>query len=184
MGPQVVSDEGQGIGEGRLGFDIPGRGAHGQGLRGRQVMSQQHDQREQAEQGGGGALDSPGRPLALGFEAQMGAHFLEGHFHTPAHHHPPHDVERAGSQVGGEEGSGVELAQRVAHQHPAQRQGVVTGPPLYNVVVPLQQWAISEWLVQRQQAGELADFALAQDLIARRDTHRHRAEMALGWLGR
>ena len=58
------------------------------------------------------------------------------------------------------------------------------GPPLYNVVVPLQQWAISEWLVQRQQAGELADFALAQDLIARRDTHRHRAEMALGWLGR
>lgn len=56
------------------------------------------------------------------------------------------------------------------------------GPPLYNAVAPLQQWAISEWLVQQEAAGEPHGFALAQDLIAQRDVHRRRAEMALRWL--
>lgn len=56
------------------------------------------------------------------------------------------------------------------------------GPPLYNVVAPLQQWAISEWLVQQQAAGELPGFALAQDLLDQRDTHRRRAQMAMQWL--
>lgn len=58
------------------------------------------------------------------------------------------------------------------------------GPPLYNVVAPLQQWAISEWLVQREAAGDLPGFALAHDLIAQRDVHRQRASMALEWLAR
>lgn len=56
------------------------------------------------------------------------------------------------------------------------------GPPLYNAVASLQQWAISEWLVQQEAAGQPHGFALAQDLIAQRDIHRRRAEMALGWL--
>lgn len=55
------------------------------------------------------------------------------------------------------------------------------GPPLYNAVVPLQQWAISEWLVQRRSEDE-ASFALAQELINQRNAHRRRAEAALHWL--
>ncbi len=58
------------------------------------------------------------------------------------------------------------------------------GPPLYHVVAPLQQWALSEWLVQHQAAGELPEFALAYDLVALRDEHRRRAEMAMDWLDR
>ncbi|HOA24517.1 MAG TPA: aminoglycoside phosphotransferase family protein [Aggregatilineales bacterium] len=58
------------------------------------------------------------------------------------------------------------------------------GEPLYNIVVPLQQWALSEWLIQQQAAGEMPEFSLAQDLIALRDAYHHRAEMALQWLGR
>jgi hypothetical protein len=57
------------------------------------------------------------------------------------------------------------------------------GPPLYNVVTPLQQWAISEWLVRQGEAGSLPAFALAQDLVATRDVHRRRAEMALESFG-
>ena len=56
------------------------------------------------------------------------------------------------------------------------------GPPLYNVITPLQQWAISEWLVQVEAKGELPGFALAQDLVASRDIHRNRAMKAMQWL--
>lgn len=56
------------------------------------------------------------------------------------------------------------------------------GPPLYNVVAPLQQWAISEWLVRRYGTSELNAFALAHDLASQRDVHRRRAELAMTWL--
>ena len=56
------------------------------------------------------------------------------------------------------------------------------GPPLYNVVAPLQQWAISEWLVRRYDTEELGKFALAHDLADQRDVHRRRAELAMKWL--
>lgn len=53
------------------------------------------------------------------------------------------------------------------------------GPPLFNVVVPLQQWALSEWLLQKDAQGELPHFALAYDLVEQREIHRHRAETAM-----
>jgi aminoglycoside phosphotransferase (APT) family kinase protein len=56
------------------------------------------------------------------------------------------------------------------------------GPPVYNVVAPLQQWAISEWLVQQEADGHPLSFALAHDLIALRDVHRRRAQLAMRWL--
>lgn len=54
--------------------------------------------------------------------------------------------------------------------------------PLFNIVASLQQWAVSEWLVQRYSQGTLPDFAMADDLVIQRDTHRQRAEMALHML--
>ncbi len=56
------------------------------------------------------------------------------------------------------------------------------GPPVYNAAVPLQQWAIAEWLVQRSQEEATPGFALARDLITLRDVHRHRAQLAMQWL--
>jgi len=53
------------------------------------------------------------------------------------------------------------------------------GPPLYNVVSSLQQWAISEWLVRAEESGESHTFSLAHDLIALRDVHKNRAELAM-----
>lgn len=57
------------------------------------------------------------------------------------------------------------------------------GPPIYNVVAPLQQWTISEWLVQRQENEEEMSFKMAEEMIALRDVHRRRARMALSMLG-
>lgn len=54
--------------------------------------------------------------------------------------------------------------------------------PVFNTIVPLQQWAISEWLVQQVEKGRPLSFALAHDLIAQRDIHRRRANLALHWL--
>lgn len=56
------------------------------------------------------------------------------------------------------------------------------GPPLYNVVSSIQQWAVSEWLVRQQESGESLSFSLAQDLIALRDVHQRRASLALSAL--
>jgi len=56
------------------------------------------------------------------------------------------------------------------------------GRPLFNVVTPLQQWAISEWLVQKQDEGEDVSFGMAQDLISLRDVHKRRAKMAMNML--
>ena len=53
------------------------------------------------------------------------------------------------------------------------------GPPLYNVVSCLQQWAISEWLVRAEELGQSHSFSLAHDLIALRDVHQKRAELAM-----
>jgi hypothetical protein len=60
---------------------------------------------------------------------------------------------------------------------------VFDGPPIYNVVAPLQQWAISEWVVRRDEAKQVPSFELAEDLVALRDTHKRRAMNALAMLG-
>lgn len=59
----------------------------------------------------------------------------------------------------------------------SQRQ--FEGPPIYNVITPLQQWAVSEWLLQQQKEGIEADYGLADSMINLRDVHRNRSLMAL-----
>ena len=56
--------------------------------------------------------------------------------------------------------------------------------PLFNIVASLQQWAVSEWLVQQSKAGSLPDFALADDLVKQRDIHRQRARLSMQMLDR
>ena len=76
--PEVSSDQGDGVGEGRAGFVVPGRGArsHAAALFDQYICGQ-GDHAEQAEERGGGTCDGPFRPLALGFQAQVSPQFLK-----------------------------------------------------------------------------------------------------------
>src|SRR5574341_1543678 len=58
------------------------------------------------------------------------------------------------------------------------------GPPLYNVVSSLQQWAISEWIVRQSALGQSMEFDLARSLVAQRDAHERRARTSLRGLER
>lgn len=73
-------------------------------------------------------------------------------------------------------------ADRFLNTYLAHSGRLFEGPPLYNVVASLQQWAASEWLVQSHDTGQLRAFTLAQELSTLRDVHRRRAEMAMQWL--
>ena len=66
-------------------------------------------------------------PLALGFDAEMGADFLEGGLDLPAAHEDADDFGRVHVRVGAEEGLGVLLARRVAHQDPSDGFGRRSG---------------------------------------------------------
>ena len=70
--PEVSSDQGDGVGEGRAGFVIPRRGArsHGATLFDQDIRRQRHHA-EPAKERGGGSRDGSFRPLALGFHAQV-----------------------------------------------------------------------------------------------------------------
>src|SRR6266699_1088782 len=66
------------------------------------------------------------RPLALGFDAQMGAPFLKGDFQTPALHEVAHDLLCRLGRIGGKDGFGRTLARWITSQHPPDRQGSVS----------------------------------------------------------
>jgi aminoglycoside phosphotransferase len=53
------------------------------------------------------------------------------------------------------------------------------GPPLYSVVTSLQQWVITEWLIQQKASGKDHEFGLAEVLIAQRDVYEQQAKLAL-----
>ncbi len=67
----------QSIGEGGLGFGIPGGGPGGQVMR-MQGVGAEHGEAEEASETGGGAGDGGGGPLSLGLEPEMRAEFLKG----------------------------------------------------------------------------------------------------------
>ncbi len=105
------------------------------GLAGRQfapsgmLMRQQSQQREQSQQSRRRAHDRQIRPLALGLEAQMLANFMEGDFQLPSENEPFHDLHRLDVQVRAQQGLGLELALRVADQHPTNRHDRLTAMP-------------------------------------------------------
>src|SRR3954469_17855794 len=90
------------------------------------LMSPECDEREQAEQSGGGAGDGPIGPLALGFDAEVATDLGEGDLGAPAASKPAQDIEWIGGEIGAQEGLRAELILAVAHQHVADRD-VVAG---------------------------------------------------------
>jgi len=122
----VVAHGGEGIGEGGLRLGGPGGDTRGQGVR-VQALGHERDEAEEAQEAGRGAGDGAIGPLALRFEAEVGAHLLERHLNVPAADVPSHDL-RGGHVLGGtEEGERADAALRAAHQDPAEGQGVQAG---------------------------------------------------------
>jgi hypothetical protein len=79
----------------RVGFGVPSRPVNGYLAIGMQRMTQQCHDGVAAEQTGCGALHGTVRPLALGFEAEMGPALLEGRFNGPVFDDLLHDRPRA-----------------------------------------------------------------------------------------
>jgi Rod binding domain-containing protein len=120
VSPQVTSNKSQGISEGCFRFLIPSRSTNWQRSGGRQVMSQQCNQREKAQQ----RWRSPGnrqvRPLSLRFHAQVGASFLKSDLYAPTIDIPLQDLSRRKRQIRGPKSRGLCLARGVTNQHPPQ----------------------------------------------------------------
>ncbi len=72
----VRADGGEGVGEGRWRFGVPGSVAKGQG-HGMQQAGHDDDQAEDAEAARRGVFDGPLRPVALGLEAEHPAELAE-----------------------------------------------------------------------------------------------------------
>jgi hypothetical protein len=81
----------------------------------------ERDDGEQAEQNWRGPKNCLVGPLALGFDAEMGADFLEGDLDLPAADEPVEDVARISVAVGCQEGLRVEFAGGIADEKPADR---------------------------------------------------------------
>ena len=124
LGPQLAAHQGEGVGEGRDRFGVPGGlRDRGRGSSLELVVGEQRHQGEETEQRWGRAGDRTIGPLALGLDAQVGPHLVEGHFELPAQDEPGEDLLGIGFEVGTEQGLGGELLQGVANQDPADGHG-------------------------------------------------------------
>jgi len=99
------------------------------------IVRPECDDGEHAEQDRRGAQDCLIGPLALGFDAEMSAGFLEGDFDLPTADEPGKDVARTGVKIGCQKGLRLELASGIADQEPADRYGGT--PPRYHNATPL-----------------------------------------------
>ena len=85
------------------------------------MLSEQGHEGEQAEQVGRRAGDDLARPLALRLHSQVVAHFAELDLDLPALDEPAQNLDGIAGLVVAEQGPRVELAERVTHRHPEDR---------------------------------------------------------------
>lgn len=71
-------------------------------MTGEQAMGIKRNQREQAQPEGGGTGDGFGRPLPLGFKAQLFPNVVKSRFHLPTTHQAGQAIFWAQRQVGRE----------------------------------------------------------------------------------
>jgi hypothetical protein len=81
----------------------------------------QGDDGEQAEQNWRGSKNCFVGPLALGFNAEVGADFLEGNLDLPAADEPAEDIARMSVEIGRQEGLRVEFTGGIANEKPSDR---------------------------------------------------------------
>jgi hypothetical protein len=100
MMPDLAADGRDGIAKGEDCFWIPGGGSRFELARFCEIVRPERDNGEQAEQNRGGAEDRLVGPLALGFDAEMSAHFLKGDFELPTTDEPGEYVARMSVEIG------------------------------------------------------------------------------------
>ncbi len=71
LSPEIVAHQSEGVAEGGAWLGVPGSTTDGAGLPLKQLVGQQGDQGEEAEEGGGGASNGLVRPLTLALDPQM-----------------------------------------------------------------------------------------------------------------
>lgn len=79
-------------------------------------MGPDRDQREQRQQGRGGAGNGQIRPLPLGFDPEVTPDFFERHLDRPSADEPAQDIQRIGVDIGAQERLGIVIAGDVAHE--------------------------------------------------------------------
>lgn len=89
-------------------------------------MGKQRYEREQPQQRRRGAPNRQLRPLPLGFDAQMGTCFLEGHLQLPTLNKPLYNLRRRCIHVRAKQGLRRKLALRVGHVSPNAAQRVAS----------------------------------------------------------
>ena len=100
-----------------------------------EVMRPEGDEREQAKQRRGGAQNGEVGPLALSFDAEMGAAFLEGDLQLPARDEPLEDIDGSGVEIGAEEG--LRWSSPSGSRTSSHRIGTGGKPPWYQTAVPV-----------------------------------------------
>src|SRR3974377_2373091 len=157
MCPYFAPYCGDGIAEGENRFWIPCGGPGFELSRFGELVRAKRDDGKQSQQSWRGTQDRLVGPLTLGFDAEMGADFLEGDFDLPAAHEPGGN----GARPGGEDGRRGSLrltnqarmaparaARSVARKAwgsssplgartSSQRIGTGGTPPRYQIAVPL-----------------------------------------------
>jgi hypothetical protein len=101
--PEMPAYQGHTIRERRLSLVIPCCDGYRDLTSLAPSQGQQGDEREQGQQGKGGARNGLVRPLALGFEPELGAGLLKGDLDRPAHDDPRQDLHWGRLQVGTKE---------------------------------------------------------------------------------
>src|SRR6266436_2518572 len=110
MVPYFAAHGGDGVAEGEDCFWIPSDGSRFELSRFGEVVCPERDDGEQSEQSRSGAKDRLVGPLALGFDAEMSAHFLEGDFDLPETDEPREYVTRMSVEIGCQECLRIEFA--------------------------------------------------------------------------
>jgi len=125
--PQQAPDDSDGVGEGGLAFAVPSSALDEWCALRPLAMSNQGDERKQAEEGGCRPTDGLLRPAASGFDSQVVADLVECHLQLPPQDEPGHDLGRGGVEVRAEESLGREGVVGVADEDPANGDGRVAG---------------------------------------------------------
>src|SRR5215475_96888 len=119
--PQTTPYDRYRIRESRSLLFVPGGCANRLDLGLDQPVGHQRNHREQSEKYRRRSSNCQIAPLALGFYSQMRPRFLECHFHSPASHEPIQNLQRRMREIGRQQRLRFKLAQRIADQHPTDR---------------------------------------------------------------
>ena len=118
--PIWLTDKGDRVRESRQCLSIPTRGQGRKFSVGHQSISQECDDREQAEQNGAGVRDGQVGPLPLGLEADMSADFLEGHLDLPALDKPSQNLMGGLRGIGTQQRQRSKAGERIAKSEPSE----------------------------------------------------------------